>query len=204
VEIPLGSIVRYVGKETEGVNGMLKEGTIGIVKITRRALQRGSDSNDLGVFFPLSGAKYRIKSRSLVVIDPPDFDRHHEVVEVREKHLKEITLRRQIFDKFDVDEDGHLNKTEFKEYLKGTGRFGLPPADPERRETYTEAGYDKAWLDDCESMGCNPDRGVSWKQFDEILYGTHRFGESKVDHKAVFSDPAEQQVTQEFPDSFDV
>ena len=54
----------------------------------------------------------------------------------RERDVKEI------FAMFDADEDGRLNKDEYKAYLMGLG-------DEWGKDDYTDERWDEAWLEEC-------------------------------------------------------
>lgn len=85
----------------------------------------------------------------------------------------------RIFAMFDADADGHLSKDEYKTYLQAIGEWGAG--------AYTGDSYDvSGWMDECAQVCADPEVGISWEQFETVLYGRASNGQGKGrGHKAV-------------------
>ena len=79
----------------------------------------------------------------------------------------------KLFALFDVNNDGLLDKDEYKEYLKGIGAWGSNPS-------YTEEHWDERWPGECEDMLSTP-AGIRLRSFEEILYIKFRAGKADED-----------------------
>ena len=87
---------------------------------------------------------------------------------------RELVVRR-IFEKFDADGDGRLNKDEYKHFLLVIGLWGRHGAESLGR-VFADETYDVSWEDECKDMcaegahGCDPALGITLTAFHDTIY----------------------------------
>eukprot|EP01043_Picozoa_sp_COSAG02_P024962 COSAG02_NODE_1384_length_12956_cov_126.308446_8_plen_443_part_00 len=87
----------------------------------------------------------------------------------------QLPLVRRLFAMFDADEDGRLNKAEYKNYVQAIGYWA--------EERWTDEIYDSetGWKFECETLCCPPEDGVTAEAFETILYKLCRHGVAQQD-----------------------
>ena len=86
---------------------------------------------------------------------------------------------KQIFDMFDADCDGWLNRSEYMNYLEGLGAFRIAENiyfdNPECYEDDLQMSFhyiEEAWRWTCNAIeGCSVDKGIHFQGFEEVIYG---------------------------------
>ena len=67
----------------------------------------------------------------------------------------------EIFEMFDTNSEGRLDKAAYQRYLRGIGAWG--------KGSYTDAGWDERWPNECTNVGCMAATGVTREGF-KALY----------------------------------
>ncbi len=106
-----------------------------------------------------------------------------------------IRMHVLLFGMFDKDDDGVLNKQEYREYLRGIGMWGgYDSVSGERNYRYHldewfdkdycvndvfsggSTGHKAGWQADCAEMACDAKKGISLAVFASKVYGEYRQG----------------------------
>ena len=83
-----------------------------------------------------------------------------------ESDKQRLARSTELFEIFDVDRDGKLNKDEYKAYLKGIGEWG--------RGSYTDELFWETWNRDLGKTGCTDQQGITLKAWQDTVYGRIR------------------------------
>jgi hypothetical protein len=87
---------------------------------------------------------------------------------------EDVTSVGALFEMFDTDSDGTLNKEEYKAYIKGRGDWGTG--------VFTEERYDVvAWRLQCQKAECTAEEGITRSAFERLVYGKYRRGRAQDD-----------------------
>jgi len=77
---------------------------------------------------------------------------------------EDVTSVGALFEMFDTDSDGALNKEEYKAYIKGRGDWGTGVFTDERYD-------DAAWRLQCQKAECPAEEGITRRAFERLVYG---------------------------------
>ena len=92
---------------------------------------------------------------------------------------------RELFEKYDTDEDGFLDPASYREFLVGIEVWG--------DASYTDTKFAARWPAECESMGSDPADGISLAGF-SVLYAKYRGAKLEADYvKAAATNPSSTQ-----------
>ena len=97
------------------------------------------------------------------------------VLNLAERHPKpkRFLAVKRIFEKFDADGDGLLNKEEYKHFLEA---IGLWKREGREARVFRDDNYDVSWEAECKDMctegpdGCDPAKGITLAAFQDTVY----------------------------------
>ena len=81
----------------------------------------------------------------------------------------------ELFNIFDANCDGVLDKVEYETYLRGIGQWHRI------RDKAQWGGWDEGWPKECEELGRTAAEGIDWSAFKGNLYGQKRVGKAQQD-----------------------
>ena len=81
----------------------------------------------------------------------------------------------ELFNIFDANCDGVLDKVEYETYLRGIGQWSQTLYQAQW------AGWDEGWPKECEELGRTAAEGIDWSAFKGNLYGQKRVGKAQQD-----------------------
>jgi hypothetical protein len=106
-------------------------------------------------------------------------------VEIAATRERRDGMVRELFEKYDTDEDGFLDLASYREFLVGIKVWG--------DASYTDTKFAARWPAECESMGSDPADGISLAGF-SVLYAKYRGAKLEADYvKAVATNPSSTQ-----------